>query len=129
MSEGTILVVSAGLTRREVLQQARDRLIAQRGVSLLGLVVNRIKPRNGYYDARLVLASRKSGQRSRSGDGTRLTLGEAAEHLGISKDQARRWCKSGRLPATRRGLSWQIDASRLERIQDDMGEIGAQRKE
>jgi capsular exopolysaccharide synthesis family protein len=113
LAEGTILVVSAGLTRHELIQRARDRLLGQQGVNLLGFVVNRIKPSSRYYDYSPATESRKPKWK---GDGAWLTLGEAAARLGISEDQARRWCESGRLPATRKGLWWQIDRNAFEEI-------------
>lgn len=121
--EGTILVVGAGGTRRESLQQAKERLLRPSGVHLLGLVVNRVKPRPGSYHYGPALKGASAGlwshvleRRSKVGDGTWLTLGEAAERLGISKEMARQWCKSGRLPAAWRMLRWQVERSALERL-------------
>jgi capsular exopolysaccharide synthesis family protein len=122
LAEGTILVVSAGLTKREWVQQARDRLLAQQGVNLLGLAANRIHPRASYYSRSGDAEGRKPKRRRKGGDGAGLTLRDAAERLGISKDRARRWCKSGRLPATRRGLWWRVDPDELERMIKDMWE-------
>jgi succinoglycan biosynthesis transport protein ExoP len=123
--EGTILVVGAGVTRHKPLQQAKDQLVEQRGVNLLGLVVNRIKPRGIYAYYNSGLKSRKPKRKNKSGDETWLTLSETAERLGISKDQARRWCKSGRLPAARKGLWWRVDAGELQRTIGDIQEIKA----
>jgi len=125
ISEGTILVVSVGLTRRESAQQAKDRLLAQQGVNLLGLVVNRAKLNASTY---LYSPDRgteepKRRRRRKDDDGTWLTLNEAAERLGISRDLARRWRKSGRLPAVRRGLWWRVDPDELERLIEDVWEI------
>jgi len=50
-----------------------------------------------------------------------MTLGEAAQRLGVGKDVARRWCKNGRLPAVRRGLWWQVDREGIERVIGDTG--------
>jgi len=119
--EGTVLVVSMGLTKQEWVRQARDRLVAQRGVNLLGVVVNRIKSRRSYYDYRPALESRHRKRESGGSEEAWLTPGEAAERLGISKDQARRWCKSGRLPAVRHGLGWRVDLSGLERMLEGTG--------
>jgi excisionase family DNA binding protein len=123
LAEGTILVVGAGVTRRESLQQAKDRLLRPSGTHLLGLVMNRVKPRPGsyYYGPALKGAGtlfwpHVLGRRGKVGDGAWLTLGEAAEWLGVSKEMARQWCKSGRLPAVRRMLGWQVERSELERL-------------
>lgn len=123
--EGTILVASVGLTRREAVQQARDRLlgIGQRGGALLGLVVNRAKLNGSYayYSSDLEAEPRRKSERE---DGAWLTLGEAAARLGIGKDQVRRWCKSGRLPATKKWLLWwRVDPDGLERMLEDTWEI------
>ena len=124
MIEGTILVASAGLTGRELIQQARDRLRAQQGVNLLGLAVNRAKLDGSYRDYSSNREDREPRRRRGDGDEAWLTLGEAAARLGISKDQARRWCKSGRLPATRKWLLWwRVESDRLERMLEDTWEI------
>ena len=123
LSEGTILVVSVGLTRREIFQQAKDRLAAQQGVNLLGLAVNRCKSHGDYgdyYPRMSAIRERSQSKRGRKRtDGAWLTLSEAGERLGISKDRARRWCKSGRLPAVRKGLWWRVDREGLERMIED----------
>jgi succinoglycan biosynthesis transport protein ExoP len=125
-SEGTILVVSAGLTRRERVERAKDRLMVQQRVNLLGLVVNRIKPRGTYYDYVPGSERKKSNRKKGDGDEAWLTLSEAAEHLGISKAQAQRWAKSGRLPAHRRGLWWRVDRDGLECMIEDVCVIEAE---
>jgi succinoglycan biosynthesis transport protein ExoP len=125
-SEGTILVVSAGLTRRERVERAKDRLMVQQRVNLLGLVVNRIKPRGTYYDYVPGSERKKSNRKKGDGDEAWLTLSEAAEHLGISKAQAQRWAKSGRLPAHRRGLWWRVDRDGLEGMIEDVCVIEAE---
>jgi succinoglycan biosynthesis transport protein ExoP len=124
MAEGTILVVSAGLTKRELIQQARDRLLAQQGVSLLGLTVNRAKLNGSYYYHSSDRASERPKRRRGNDDAEWLTLGEAAERLGISRAIARRWCKTGRLATRRSGLRLRVsrdDVERLMHIQMDSG--------
>jgi len=118
--EGTILVVSTGLTKQEWVRQARDRLTAQRGVNLLGVVVNRVKPRRSDYDHRPAPESRRSKRKGQRSEVDWLTLSEAAERLGVSADQARRWCKSGRLSAVRHGFEWWVDRDGLERMLNTM---------
>ena len=43
-----------------------------------------------------------------------MTAGQAAEHLGVSASQVRRYCENGLLPATKLGRDWLI---RQEEIQ------------
>jgi succinoglycan biosynthesis transport protein ExoP len=122
-ADGTVLVGSVGLTRRELIQQAKDRLLAQQGVSLLGLTVNRAKL-DGSHD--YYRSGREEGEsnRKKTDDDALLTLGEAAARLGISKARTRRWCKSGRLPAARKWLLWwRIDPNELKRMLEDTWEI------
>jgi len=116
--EGTILVVSAGLTKRELVRQARDRLRAQPEVNLLGLTVNRVELNGSYYYYNPAQESRepRRKRKRRNGDEAWLTLGEAAACLGVSKSRARRWCKSGRLLAARRGLWWRVEPDGVERL-------------
>jgi len=123
--EGTVLVVSAGLTKRELARQAKDRLLAQRGVNLLGVVVNRVK-RNGSYHYSSYRHGRREGESRwirRDGAGKWTTVGEVAQWLGISKSMARQWCKSGRLPAIRRGFWWRVDGDRFKRMLEDTWEV------
>jgi capsular exopolysaccharide synthesis family protein len=119
--EGTILVVSVGRSRRELIQQARDRLRQQQGVHLLGLAINRVKLDGSY---RYYSAGQVDEEASAlEGGGDWLTLNEAASRLGISQQQARRWRKGGRLPAVRRGLRWWVDPDEVARILEDTLEI------
>jgi len=114
--EGTILVVGVGITKRELIRQARDQLLAQPGVNLLGLTVNRAKLDGSYYYYGL---GRESGEPRQIGqeDGRAwLTLGEAATYLGISKAMARRWCKMGRLTTRRAGLRLRVSRDDVEHL-------------
>ncbi len=128
LAEGTVLVVSAGVTRRETIQRARERLLGfgeRQATNLLGLAVNRAKLNGSYvYDS-----ERGSGEPRRKKedeDGAWLTLGYTAARLGISKNQVRRWCKSGRLPATKKWLLWwRVDPDGLERMLEDTWELKA----
>lgn len=47
-ADGTVLVVSAGMTDMRASKQALQRLAAVPGVNVLGLVLNRVTPSNGY---------------------------------------------------------------------------------
>ena len=122
--EGTILVASVGLTRREWIQQASDRLCGRQEVNLLGVVVNRIKARGDLYGYSAGPKARESKLAGKSPDGAPLRLGEAASYLGISKDRVRDWCKSGRLPGERRGLWWRVDPDGLRRIAEGTWDDG-----
>jgi len=126
-SDGTILVIGAGQTKRQVIQRSRDRLMAQPGVNLLGLVVNRVRHRGSYYEHRLAPEKRALALwKRKTEDRAWFTLSEAQGRLGISKAQARRWVKSGRLPATRKGLEWRVERDCLERMIEDMGGMKAE---
>jgi capsular exopolysaccharide synthesis family protein len=115
-AEGTILIVSSGRTKREDVQRAKARLLAQQEVNLLGLTVNCAKLDGNAY---IHSAYREDGhRRGKQGDGEegQLTLGGAAAYLGISKRTARRWCKTGRLKGQRSGLRWRFSREDLERL-------------
>lgn len=47
-----------------------------------------------------------------------MTTREVAAALGVSVDTVTRWCRLGRLPATRFGRDWRIDATALQRPAD-----------
>jgi succinoglycan biosynthesis transport protein ExoP len=128
LSDDAILVISAGSTKRAMLQQAKDRLGTQQGVNLLGLTVNRVKlnGKSSYHNPDRGSKKARKKKKKKNGDSARLTLSDAAERLGISKAIARRWCKTGRLPATRKGLWWQVDQDGLKRIIEDTLEIKTQ---
>jgi capsular exopolysaccharide synthesis family protein len=126
-TEGTILVVSAGITRRESARQARDMLREQHGVDLLGLAFNRAELNKDYY---YYYDRAPQDQEPWWRRWTRelveddwLTLDEAATRLGISRRQARRWCREGRLPASKRAIFWwQVKPEGLDRaIEDTLG--------
>jgi succinoglycan biosynthesis transport protein ExoP len=121
IAEGTVLVVSAGLTKRELLQRAKDRLLAQQGVNLLGLAINRARLGGSYYHYSSDRGDGDSKWRKSGKDEAWITLAEAAGHLGVGKDVARRWCKNGRLPAVRKGLWWRVNREGLERMIEDTG--------
>jgi capsular exopolysaccharide synthesis family protein len=116
--EGTILVLSTGFTKRTEGRQAKERLLSQQGVNLLGLTVNHVKNGNKYYYTSDHAVKKRWWRRWGKGseDGA-IPLSEAAARLGISRRQARRWCKSGRLSATRRWLLWwEVDEEDLDRV-------------
>jgi len=123
LADGTIFVISAGVTRREMLQRAKDRLLAQQGVNLLGVTVNRAKLNSSTYYYNAYQAGKEPKRKKGKSDNAPLTLGEAAARLGINKDQVRQWCKSGRLPAVRKGLRWQVDRDELEHMIEETWKI------
>jgi capsular exopolysaccharide synthesis family protein len=122
--EGTVLVASAGVTRRESVQRAKKELLAQEGINLLGIVINRVKREGDYYShyARGTGRSRVKRWR-RNGDREWLKPGEAAEILGISKSMSREWCKNGQLPATRKWLWWRVDRGKFAQMLKDTWDI------
>ena len=119
--DGTILVASAGATKREAVQRAKDRMLGQRGINLLGLVVNRARMESDYYGH--VPGEDEETKQEKDEVGALVTLDEASARLGISKDRARQWCKSGRLPAVKKGLRWWIDPAEIKRMLEDTWEI------
>ena len=123
--EGTILVASAGVTRQEAVQRAKEELLADEGVDLLGIVVNRVKQRKDYYYSSYAHGGRQKGRQGRGEADSKgwLTPGEAAEVLGISKSMTREWCKNGRLPATRKWFSWRVDWDAFALMLEDTWDV------
>lgn len=143
LADATLLVVAAGGTSRRLLQAARNRLAEHDSSRLPGLVFNYTSPNRlsgygyGYY-----YRAGEPGQRRRfglfrprpasangasNGAGPALStdaadengfigLDDAAAYLGVSPATARRWCESGRLPATKEGRHWKIRRADLGRI-------------
>jgi non-specific protein-tyrosine kinase len=130
--DGVVIIVAVGQTSRRKVQRVIDRLQGKEGVNLLGLALNRVKL-DGYgyyyrYDkerrrglARLWARLPFVGRRGAPEEGKRvLSLAEAADHLGVSRATARRWCEEGRLTATKKLLWWRVDAQELERAIEEM---------
>jgi len=143
LADATLLVVAAGGTSRRLLQAARNRLAEHEGSRLPGLVFNYTSPsRLGGYGYGYYYRAGEPGQRRRFGlfrprpasangasngagptistdaadeDGF-IGLDDAAAYLGVSPATARRWCESGRLPATKEGRHWKIRRADLGRI-------------
>ncbi len=85
MADATLLVVDDGITRHTAARKARDRLMGQESVRLLGVVFNRVRSSTyghlygyGYYSK-----NRKPHHRRKKRP--YLTLAEAADRLGVSK--------------------------------------------
>jgi succinoglycan biosynthesis transport protein ExoP len=133
VADGTVLVARAGVTSYRQILRVRDRLAAREGVNLLGVAVNEVKiGGNSYYSYRYYASDRRRRQREQrfwrdlwrrlpfakhdssaaEGNGT-LDLAETAEYLGVSRATARRWCSTGRIPATRSWFRWRIKTEDL----------------
>lgn len=108
--EGTVLVVSAGMTTREAAQRARGRLIAQQGVNLLGLAFNRIRLNGSYY------YKEHPSRRTESTQREWLTIGEAAARLGVRRSTIQQWYRDGRLAARRVRLRLLISNADVTRL-------------
>lgn len=144
LADATLLVVTAGGTSRRLLQAARNRLMEREGGRLPGLVFNYVssgglggygytyryytyRPRErrrfGLFRRQPAPATNGSpGSSNGTVSSMELTadqdgfveLEEAAAYLGISLTTARRWCESGRLPATKQGRRWKVRRADLE---------------
>jgi capsular exopolysaccharide synthesis family protein len=130
-ADGTLLVVGAGVTSSSDTVKAKERLAKQNGVNLLGVAFNRVKVSgdSSYYRGSDVKRGRpKGGFRGRLrarlpfiGNGSVaedgqviLNLAEMGGYLGVTRATARRWCKSGRLPAFKSWLRWRIKDEDLQ---------------
>lgn len=116
LAEGTIMVASVGLSRRELIQRAKDRLLAQPGVHLLGVTVNRAKLNGSYYYYNTDQKGKEPRQKIDHSDAEWLTLDQAATYLGVNKSMARRWCKTGRLTTHRSGLRLQVSRDDVDQL-------------
>jgi succinoglycan biosynthesis transport protein ExoP len=112
MTDATILVVSAEVTKPSLAQTAKERLLAQSGVNLLGLTVNRVKPKSYYYYARSRTEPTRAGADPES-DGW-MTVGAAAQYLGVRKAAVRRWYRSSKLATCREGLRTLVSRQDVE---------------
>jgi capsular exopolysaccharide synthesis family protein len=124
--EGAILVVSEGTTSREAARRAKESLLAQEGVNLLGVAVNRVG-RSSAYDYYSSYGSKRKAKSSRrrkqgSVDGG-LTPAEVADILGLNQSMVLEWCKDGRLPATKQGLWWRVDRGRFAQMLEDTWDV------
>ena len=115
--DGTAVVVSTGITKRDWIEQAKDRLLAYQGVNLLGLIVNRVKLNSRYCYCSSDQRGKESMRRIGDSDGDWLKLSDAAVYLGVNKATVRRWCKTGRLPTRRAGLGLQVGREAVEQLQ------------
>jgi capsular exopolysaccharide synthesis family protein len=135
-ADGTLIVVGAGITSRSKTLKTKERLTKRDGVNILGVVFNRVKADSdstysygqgtkqrrtaklwGRLRARLPFIGAEDGK-------VILSLVEMAGYLGVSRATARRWCKSGRLPAFRSWLRWRIKEEDLRTAAERM--VGSQ---
>ncbi len=116
MADATLLVVDDGITRHAAARKARDRLMGQEGVHLMGVVFNRVRSSSYGYLYGYGYYSRDGKPRRRRKKRPYLTVAEAADRLGVSKETALHWCRTGKLPATRVGLWWRIRPDDVERL-------------
>ncbi len=123
--DGTVLVIGANKTSCNKIAQVQKQLNEASEVNLLGVAFNRVKM-NGdhsyyhYYHDRRQRRKNDLWQRwfarlpflntEPAGDDqeTILTLAEMADYMGIGRAMARRWCKSGRVPARKSWLQWRV---------------------
>ena len=124
-AEGTILVVGVGLTRRDSVAQAKHRLLAQGGRGFLGVAVNRAKLDDSYYYYRPERERGKPRSDEEIDGEEWMSLGEAAGRLGISRAMARRWCRTGRLPAARAKLRTRVRSEDVERVRQGVPRAGS----
>jgi capsular exopolysaccharide synthesis family protein len=135
--DGTMLMVSEGQTSNDLVTKAQVLLTSRNGVNLLGVAFNRVKLDGAYaYYSRyhddgrgpvarlrgLVRRWRRQGPEERPV----VSLGEAAERLGISPSMARRWCKEGKLPAYKSRLRWWVSREDLENLVTSLRGGGAE---
>jgi excisionase family DNA binding protein len=113
--------VSAGRTKRELVEQARDRLLAQNGANLVGVTVNHAKLDGNAYTRSGYRGNGDVGSLYGEGEEAWLTLNEAAQVLGISRAMVQRWCKSGRLKAHRTGLRRRVRWDDVDRLVQGQG--------
>lgn len=134
--DGTVLIVSEGRTGNSVVEKVQALLTSRDGVHLLGVAFNRVKLDGAYaYYGRYHDDGHGSVARLRNlitrwrhqeaGESPFVSLGEAAERLGISPGMARRWCKEGRLPAQKSRLRWLVKREDLENLVESLRGGGA----
>ncbi|MCR4407993.1 MAG: polysaccharide biosynthesis tyrosine autokinase [Anaerolineae bacterium] len=135
--DGTVLVVSEGQTNNKAVSKAQALLTSRNGVNLLGTAFNRVKLDGTYayygryhddgYGSLSRLRNLVTRWRSpKPAEKQVVSLGEAAERLGISPGMARRWCKEGRLPAYRSRLRWWVKREDLENLVTSLRGGGAE---
>jgi len=119
MADATLLVVDDGITRHAAARKARDRLMGQEGIRLLGVVFNRVRSSSYgylYYGYGYGLHGRDGKSPRRRKKRPYMTVAEAADRLGVSKETVHHWCRTGRLPAKRFGPWWRIQPDDVERL-------------
>lgn len=116
MTDATLLVVDDGITRHAAARKARDRLMGQEGVNLLGVVFNRVKISHYSYSYHYAYYGKDTKRSHRRKERAFLTVTEAADRLGVSKEKVLHWCQTGKLPARRIGFWWRIRPEDVEQL-------------
>jgi non-specific protein-tyrosine kinase len=123
LTDGTLLVASHGMSERDLVRKARNRLQEREDVNLLGIVLNRVRPgSDGYYGTYGYGYSSRggaNGPEEGAEDRIWLSLDEAARYLGISKSMARRWCRTGQMEAERSRLRWRVRQEDVVRLVEE----------
>jgi capsular exopolysaccharide synthesis family protein len=146
--DGTVLVIFDGQTATREIRKTTNYFQGKGDNNLLGLVFNRVKmPHSyGYYSYYSKYALTQQGlkklqqepsllsrilpfTRSRQRETSNLTLAEAADYLGVSRDTARRWCEQGRIQAKRKLGRWSVQQGDLTRFVVDYQNDGSSEKQ
>ncbi len=133
--DGTLLVITDGRTGRRVVQKAVNYFRDKQQNNLLGLVFNRVRSAGQYayystYRSHVHELQEAAATQSKRQNGwlgklwprrqpaetisSTLSLSEAANYLGVSKQMAQRWCEEGRLPATKIRRNWLVNLGDLD---------------
>ncbi|HIE39259.1 MAG TPA: helix-turn-helix domain-containing protein [Anaerolineales bacterium] len=112
VAERVVLVCCEGRTRRQSVVLMKEVLSDGRAEGRLGIAFARVKVGGGqlYGSTARLLGPDDAGWP------VMLTLAEAATLLGVSKATVGRWCRTGRLPATRKRWRWLIPREDLKRF-------------
>lgn len=116
MADAALLVVDDGITSHTAARKARDRLMGQEGVRLLGVVFNRVRSSSYGYLYGYSYYGKNGKPRHRRKKRPYLTLSDAADRLGVSRETVHHWCRTGKLPAKRWGPWWRIQPDDVERL-------------
>jgi capsular exopolysaccharide synthesis family protein len=134
--DGVLMVTRNQITSRQATKKAVERFKMLGITNLLGLVFNDVEALHHYYGAykryyhrpRLLAEKRSAaggvvgwlrgltrrGATPELAGEELLSLGEAAQFLGVSEATAGRWCQTGRLPAVKAGRRWRVKRQDLD---------------
>lgn len=125
VADGTILIASSGSTKRDDVLKAKENLIKRNNVNVLGIAFNRVKAKgySYYYHNNTKQRHHDSAsweQLPLIGDliatktsNHSLSVKEMASRLGVKPATVRRWCRNGRLPASKSWLRWHIGENKF----------------